>query len=513
MKHKRVKKWLLRIVFILGSIITLGIIFVNYELKHMYGGFTEEVDGTQFDIISKPIIITNVRLLSPDGSHFIENQTVWLENGKISRIDTINQLSSDHLVINAQGKYLIPGLINSHVHLWKSPNDLLLYVANGVTQIKEMMGSAKHLKWRQEIEDDKRLGPKMFVASNKIQSFGRVQGWFMKWMQENINLNKTNKAISTFQLLSDEGYDAVKVGSLLNKEHYKAVSAAAGKVNIPLIGHLPLSVGLKELWESNQKELAHIEEIVKALRSEFGKVNKTNKKAFLKFVEKRSFEVADSLIKKDITVTTTLWLTESFLRQKFELKKVLKEVKLSYANPGIIEGTILTSRGLGWLPDVNLYRLSPDITPGKLSKEKNYWTAYAEASRILVHSMAKKGVKMLAGTDANLPVVVPGFSIHDELVALTKAGMTPSQALLSATVVPAAWMKIKSGRILPGFRADLVLLNKNPLENIENTKTIEMVILKGKVFHRSQLDAILNAVKEANDRSRNKEISQFLTSL
>ena len=88
--------------------------------------------------------------------------------------------------------------------------------------------------------------------------------------------------------------------------------------------------------------------------------------------------------------------------------------------------------------------------------------------------------------------------------------MTNSQALLSATAVPSDWIKIKSGKILPNFRADLIVLNKNPLDNIENTKTIETVILNGKVFNRSQLDTILNAIKEANNRSRNKEISSFI---
>ena len=124
--------------------------------------------------------------------------------------------------------------------------------------------------------------------------------------------------------------------------------------------------------------------------------------------------------------------------------------------------------------------------------------------------MVDKGVKILAGTDSNIPVMVPGFALHDELKSLTQSGMSPSQALLSATTIPANWMKIRSGKILPDYRADLVLLNKNPLDNIENTKTIEMVIMNGKVFNRNQLDAILNTVKETNDRSRNKEISSFV---
>lgn len=507
---KQVKKWSLRISSILVITSIVAIVFANYELKHMFGAYTEVVNTAQFNIIAKPTTITNVSILSPDGSHFIENQTVWLDKGKIISIDTINQVPNDNLIINGKGKYLIPGLIDSHVHTWQSPNDLLLYISNGVTHIREMMGSSKHLKWRQEIEDGERLGPKMFVASNKVQSFGLFKGWFMNWSQGNINLNKTDDAISTLQLLSNEGYDAVKLGSFLNKENYTAMSSATDKVDIPLIGHLPISVGLKELLNSSQKELAHIEEIVKALNSEFGYMDSENADDFLQFVLDHSVKVADDLLKNEITVVSTLSLTESFYRQKFDLNALLNEVELLYANPGLTEGTLLTSRGLGWIPKVNLYRLPDNLTTMEQLNSKIFWETYTKAHQIILKAMVDKGVQILAGTDSNIPVMVPGFALHSELKALTQSGMSPSQALHSATAGPAKWMKMKSGKISPNYRADLVLLNKNPLDNIENTRTIEMVILKGKVFNRIQLDAILNAVKEANDRSRNKEIGSFV---
>ncbi|MEE9432084.1 MAG: amidohydrolase family protein [Melioribacteraceae bacterium] len=510
MKYNLVKKWLISLTITLVVTTIIGIVYANYELKYMYGGCTKVVDTTPFYTKAKPTAITNLSILSSDGNHFVENKTVLIDNGEIILIGAVDKIPKDNLVINGEGKYLIPGLINSHVHLWQSPNDLLLYLANGITHIREMMGSSEHLKWRKEIEEDKRLGPKMFVASNKVQSFGMFEGWLMNWIQGNINLNKPDKVISTLKSISNDGYDAVKLGSFLSKDIYESISINTSEIEIPLLGHLPLSSTLNKLWNSKQRELSHIEEIVKALRKEFGKVNVENKKEFLQFVRKRSHKVADNFLRKDIAVATTLWLTESIVKQKFELQELLKEIKLSYANPGIIEGTILTSRGLGWLPEINLYRLPKDISAKKFKKENNYWTAYVEASRILINVMAQKGVKILAGTDSNLPVVVPGFSLHNELISLTKAGMTTSQALHSATSVPASWMKIKSGKISLNHRADLVLLNKNPLENIENTKAIESVILNGKIFTRKQLDAILDAVKEANDESRNIDISSFV---
>ena len=506
---KQVKKWSLLLTFIVVITSLVVIIIANYELKYMFGAYTDVVDTTLFDVTSKPTSITNVSILSPDGNRFIENQTVSIDNGIIIRIDSINPSSSNHLIIDGQGKYLIPGLVDSHVHTWQSPNDLLLYVANGVTHIREMMGSAQHLEWRQEIEEGKRLGPKMFVASNKVQSFGRFKGWFMNWTQGNINLIQSDDAISTLQSLSNEGYDAVKLGTFLSKENYEAMSAATDKVDIPIIGHLPLAVAWKELLNSNQKELAHIEEIVKKIDSDFGYYSSENANEFLQFVLDHSVKVADDLLKNEIAVVSTLALTESFSRQKFDLDALLSEVQLPYANPGLIEGTFLTSRGLAWLAKLNPYRLPDNLNAEQRLGIKIFWETYTKAHQIILKAMADKGVQILAGTDSNIPVMVPGFALHNELKALTQSGMSPSQALQAATAGPAKWMKTEAGKISPNHRADLVLLNKNPLDNIENTKTIEMVILKGKVFNRTQLDAILKAVKEANDRSRKKEITTY----
>ena len=510
MKIRQFKKGLLRISFLTIFLIIGGAFFANYELRHMFGRYTDVVDTTQFDVTSKPTSITNVSILSPDGNRFIENQTVRIDKGIIISIDSINQSPSNHLIIDGQGRYLIPGLIDSHVHLWQSPNDLLLYVANGVTHIREMMGSAEHLNWRQEIEEGKRIGPKMFVASNKVQSFGRFQGWLMNWTQGNINQNKPDNAFLRLNNLSNKGYDAVKIGSFLNKENYKILSAEANKTDLPLVGHLPLSVGLKELWNSSQKEVSHIEEFVKALNAEFGYYSSENAEEFIKFVSERSNEVASNLVKNKIAVVSTLGLTESFTEQKFNLDRLLKSIQLQYVNPGIIEGTILTSRGVGWLPKVNLYRLPENLDSEEELGIKIFWNAYAKAHQILLKAMVENGVQILAGTDSNIPVMVPGFALHDELKSLTQSGMSPAQALRSATAAPATRMEVASGNILPDHRADLVLLNKNPLENIENTKTIEMVILNGKVLNRGQLDTILHAVEKANDKSRNSEIASFL---
>jgi len=164
MNWKRLFKYV-AITLVLLTII--GMIWVTREGTSMYGGFTEKVDYEQFNPKEGPVAITNVNVLSTDGEHFIPNQTVFIEEGKITAIETEVEISEDIFTIDGSGKYLIPGLVDTHVHLFKSPNDLLLYIANGITEIRELIGEEDHLIWKKQIEDG-RVGPKMFVASPRL---------------------------------------------------------------------------------------------------------------------------------------------------------------------------------------------------------------------------------------------------------------------------------------------------------------------------------------------------------
>ena len=488
----------------------ISIIWLNRGLSSMYGGLTRQVNHQRFEPQSGPVAINNVNVLSPDGEKFIAGQTVTIDRGLIVSIDSIPKLPGQMPTIDGTEKYLIPGLIDSHVHLFKSPNDLLLYLANGVTEIREMIGEKPHLTWRKQMEEEGRIGPKMYIASPRMGTFGLFEGWFMSWSQGYINIKNANHAERTVKKLYEQGYDGVKIYSYLNKECYLAVNQTATGLGMDVVGHVPFDLELSDIWQSNQSEIAHFEELMNALNREFGGFSSTTADKFLEFVEQRSEALADNLIQNDIVVTSTLWLVESFVRQKFELHEVLREVELEYENPGISEGLKTAPRAIGWLPKFNRYRLPGGLTPEERQGQKTFWDAYAEACRILAANLSERGVKIVAGTDANIPPAVPGFSLHDELRSLNKAGMTTSQVLRSATSVAADWLKSNAGKIVPGRAANLVLLDKNPLDDIRHTKSIHTVIANGRTFDRSLLDQILAAVKEANDSSRKIDISEHI---
>lgn len=502
------------------SLITLGILtLVSMYLFHrtglqIYGALTEKVDHNQFKPTTGAIAISNVNVLSSDGESFLEDQTVMINNGKIQSINSKSGISEKVTKIDGSGKYLIPGLIDAHVHLFKSPNDLLLYIANGVTEVRELIGEPDHLKWRKEIENG-RIGPRMFVATPRLGSFESMEGWFMETTQGFLNVKNAEEAEKMIKSLHQQGYDGVKIYSQLNKESYDAIMKTAASLDMPTFGHIPWSIGLEDLYKSGQSGIAHFEEIMNALNRELGEKEfgnfYGNEEAFLAYVEERSEDIAQNLIKNNIPVTSTLWLTQTFARQKFDLDQLLKEVELEYQNPGISEWNKFIPGGLGWLPEVNRFKLAEGLIEERLKSHKKYWTAYGEACKILASKLNEKGVKIMAGTDTNLPPTVPGFSLHDELISLSEAGMTPAQALRSATTTPANWLKRKSGKIASGYDANMILLDKNPLEDISNTKAINTVISQGRVFNSELLGQILASVKEANDRSRKVDISHYIT--
>jgi len=134
---------------------------------------------------------------------------------------------------------------------------------------------------------------------------------------------------------------------------------------------------------------------------------------------------------------------------------------------------------------------------------------YAQACQVLAKELSQKGVKILVGTDTNVPPMVPGFSLHKELESLQRQGMTNAQVLQAATAYPSEFMNSNAGKIMEGYEANLVLLDKNPLIDIRHTKAINMVFSNGKMYDRNLLDEMLAAVKAANDEGRTIDISQY----
>jgi hypothetical protein len=512
MNTKRVKKWsLIFLGFVLvSSFITF--IWMDYQINRMWGGQTEVVNYDQFRTPQQTIAITNPNILSPDAGLMVPNQTVIIESGMITAVSNSPSIPDNAKVVNGKGKYLIPGLVDSHIHLWQSQNDLLLYLANGVTHIRELNGDEEHLTWKKAIHNG-RPGPDLFVASARINSNGFFAGLIEDWTANMMSMNSNGDAEKIYNNATKQQFDAIKVYTHLDKEHFLALDKSSRSHKLPLLGHIPKTVTLDDIWQSNMTELAHTEELVKALFREFGSFNRDKQDELISFIESRSNDIAKHIIEKDMAVVSTIKLIEGISAQRHApLEESLRNVELAYVNPGITELSPLSSKVMGWLPDSNIYRIAGNHTQDALESDKLYWEAYIKANHILLKVLSEKNAKILAGTDANVPIMVPGFSLHKELESLVKIGLTEQQVLFSATVAPASHMKILSGQIKIGYQADLVLLDKNPLDNISNTRAINTVISNGRLYSRDTLDMMLEAVEDANDHSRQQNIKDFTDS-
>ena len=503
------KLWFRRLLYvtIIMVAVLMGLfIWADNELNKVLGKSTNVINISSVVKPSLTTQIKNVNVLSEDCNYFIKNQDVTIKDGVIIQLGENKILDSTATIIDGKNKFLIPGLIDSHVHLKESKNDLLLYLVNGVTYVREMAGSPVILEWRKSIQKNG-LGPRMFVASPPIFSESGLAVFYYSWTRHSINYSNKNDAEKAISKINEQGYDAVKMYGFVNAEMFKTTIAVAKKHNIPVIGHIPL-VDLETFYHSGQGEVAHIEELTIKTIDDFGKSISKNPEEYLEFLKVHANHIAKKMKEKNISVTSTIWLCESFPEQRFDLKSKLKEIGLKYVNPKIIEGTMLYK--LGWLPGTNGYEYDgkQDHSAKKLSL--TFWNTYVKAIHIMTKALVDNKVLIMAGTDSNVATVVPGFSLHNELESLSKAGMTNAQVLYSATVAPSTWMKSNTGKIKTGYRSDLVLLTKNPLEDIRNTKTIEHVFFDKYKINKFQIETILKAIEDANNENRNIKIDEYL---
>lgn len=505
MKKNRAKYFLYLIPVILIAAI-IAFLWADNELNKVLGKSTEVVNISSIVKPYTSVYIKNANVLSEDCSYFIANQNVAIKNGKIIYLGQNQILDSKAVIIDGSNKYLIPGLIDSHVHLKESKNDLYLYLVNGVTYVREMAGRPLNLEWRKSIQENG-IGPGMFITSPPIYSESGFFGYYYAWTRQAINFSNKKDGQQAIIKLKEQGYDAIKMYGFVNPETFKTALELSKENKISIIGHIP-QVDLKTFYQSGQKEIAHIEELTKKNMEDFGKSISKNPEEYLKFLKIHSGKIAKKLKENDISVTSTIWLMEGLPQQSFDLKSKLKKIELKYANPKIIEGTPLYK--LGWLPNENGYEYDGEDNPELKRKSLIFWETYVSAIYIMTKALVDNNVTIMAGTDANVATVVPGFSLHSELESLSRSGLSNEQVLYSATVAPSEWMKSNTGKIKVGYNSDLVLLSGNPLENIKNTKTIEYVFFDKYVIDKAQIKDILMNIEKANNSNRTVEIEEYI---
>ena len=427
-----------------------------------------------FHPVSKhDIVITNVNIVDVKTGTILKNKTVAIDNNRITAIyDNEISGSDSTIVIDGKGKYLIPGLWDMHAHYKWSHVDLdPLLIANGVTGVREMWGDMPAF-----VDIPKRTQQKDLLSPDVYLSGDLLDGNPPCFPAGCLVITTPNEAIDAVKKQIDQHVDFIKVYSMLSEECFLAIAKEAKKMNIPFAGHIPNRVSIYTAIEAGMASSEHLYGFLNACSSV-----DTSNEALISTFSKKRFDSLCSVLAK-----SSMWLCPTFTVNR----------TMGYLNDSIFTN----DNRMAYLPGYVLEIWNQKMNPYTKTEIDNF--AKSIRARYLfelslIGKMNEKGVKLLAGTDFPNPYVFPGFSLHDELSLMVKGGMPTIDALRTATINPAIFMnkEVDFGSVEVGKIASLILLNKNPLENIENTKTIETVIIRGIVYNRKVLDLMLAQAK------------------
>lgn len=427
-------------------------------------------------------VVKNVNIIPmTKNNKVIESATVVIQGNKIIAINGETPLNAE--VIDGTGKWLIPGLIDMHIHglsdanfrqqeptqganvFFDTQNVMTPYVANGVTTIFDLSARPQNFGQRNEIAKGDVIGPRMALA--KLLDGGQ-------------GLDKINSPADGRQAVRSakaDGYGFIKPYSNLEDETFWAIVDEAKKHDLNVVGHIPNTFRgrLKEALVPNFSMVAHAEEFSK---------------------EAKDFTYEEALLFAQMAKENGIWLTPTLTvmvwidRHLRSLDYTKNLSTLKYMHP------IFQDK---W---VNHNKKNNNTTPSFIAHVEQI----ISFNKKLVKAFKEVGAPIVVGTDAMNTGVVPGFSLHDELALLVEAGMTPEEVLISATRLPATWLGIDShvGTVEENKYADLVLLNANPLDNIKNSTNISGVFVNGVWLNKMEIDNMLLKLETFNSANKDK---------
>jgi len=435
------------------------------------------VASSPIPAIGQPsIAITRVSVIDGDAPSPRTDQTVVIDGNRIVRVGASGSVAvpPGARIVDGRGKFLLPGFWDMHVHTAISGGrDLLsLYVANGVTGVRDMAGDWDTLKsWRSEIGRGQLVGPRI-IASGPYLEGGDVP------IPHLLARNAVEASAGVDSLIA-LGVDFIKVHSQLNAESYFAIARRARERGVVFAGHVPRVVGSAAASDSGQKSIEHLLGIP-AECTPADSVALAPRYTVQGALGRCSSEDLAPLYEKFVRNGT--YVTPTFTAQ------VEVAVWPTRAVPGDSLAHYLPKAVRDYVAQI--FPMPDSIPPNADSVGR----AMLEKRLRQVAAMQRAGVHILTGTDAPLRNSPPGFGLHEELALLVSGGMAPFDALRSATLEPARYfgMLDSLGTIAPGKLADLLLLDANPLQDIRNTRRISAVVANGRLYAGAARERLLH---------------------
>ena len=446
--------------------------------------------------VAVDLAITRVSVVDVEGGLVVSDQTVLLADNRIRAVGPIARVRIPPGVptVDARHKYLIPGLWDMHVHLGPpsvaTVYSLPLLIANGITGVREMGAPLDSiLDLRQRISTDSVLSPQIVAAGSAIAGsppWGGPPGDLFR-------VETPAEGRAAVDSLYRSGADFIKVHDFLPRDVYLAIAAEAKRLHMPLAGHLRATVGPGEASQVGQVSIEHLAPEFAAYCAPEGEARA---RAFYS-AWREGFAVAY------MRGMLELWRTRE--------PGICEEMWTSLRNNGtwvvptlvlrMQDSTIYSRPAASYLRPAMRELCDATIEHWGIS-DPALTKSFYQNLRQQVADMHRAGVPLLAGSDAGSACLVPGFSLHDELGRLAEAGLSPLEALRTATLNPARFLAATDslGSIAPGKLANLVLLNGSPLEDIRNVQKISAVVLNGRYLDRHRLDEMLMRAEQKAHR-------------
>ncbi|MDQ3374628.1 MAG: amidohydrolase family protein, partial [Acidobacteriota bacterium] len=451
----------------------------------------------------KPLVLTHVTVIDMTGASPKSDMTVIISGNLITALGKSNKVRvpKNAQVVDASGKFLIPGFWDMHVHLQET-TPFPLFIANGVLGVRHMGGNLKQVyEWREQVRQGKLLAPRIVACGSVVESFNEP---------DIVKATTAAEGREAVLINVKQGADFIKVYNP-SREAYFALVAEAKKQNIPFAGHVPIAVTSFEASAAGQRSFEHLGNILRSVSTLEPSV-----------IEQRTNETVKPTDKPDdlSAIPARIAAETKIELETYDAEKANRLFAAFVKNKTWQVPTLATKRPLSLVDDGTFFNDArmKYITAKELEDwkpENNFFLKYRTPEFIvmkkklyqkeleLTGAMHKAGVPFMTGTDVPGAYTYPGFSLHDELALFVQTGFTPMAALQATTVNPAKYLNLsdKLGTIEKGKIAELILLDADPLANIGNTQRINAVVTNGQYLSKEKLQQLLADV-EANAKRK-----------
>jgi hypothetical protein len=456
-----------------------------------------------------PLLIADVTVLDVRAGKALPGRHVLVEAGRIKDVSAARprSLPAGCRVIDGRGKFLLPGLWDMHGHCGDSPFRPLLLAA-GVTGMRHMFAinplAGDPRRWNSRPGPGGMVGPRVVATRRVLDGPGSVLPFPVSLYV--CKVHDEASARKAVRSLKKGREDFIKVYSLLSRQAFAAAADEARKQEMDLVGHVPLTVTTLEAVEAGMRSIEHLGGITLGC-------SRRQRELLAELAQARRFRL-------DTDDATTGWRFRmkaidnhdprqaAFLFRRLVQKRtwVVPTLTTRTAYARLVRPEAARDPRWAHLPRLVRAAWTPKVDRGGLAfpllgLEASAADLKRDAALIrhemgLVRAMQRAGVGLLAGTDAPYPGCLPGFAVHDELALLVEAGLSPAEALRTATLNPARFFgwQAELGTVEKGKRADLVLLDGNPLDDINHVRKVRAVLVAGHLLDRAALDALLKPI-------------------